>query len=104
MVYSIGGAGNDSLIGGSNDDTLDGGLGNDTLTGNGNDFFVLRAGEGEDIITDYQEASDCLLLADGLGVGDLSFSENSILVDDEVLVTISGINTENLGSFNFKEI
>ena len=100
----VGGAGDDSLIGGAGDDTLDGGLGNDILTGSGNDFFVLRAGDGEDTITDFRSGSDRLLLADGLGIDDLTFEGNSILVGDETLATVNGVNTENLRAFDFQEI
>ena len=100
----VGGAGNDSLVGGSGDDTLDGGLGNDTLTGNGNDHFVLRAGDGADIITDYIIGSDRLLLADGLSADDLTFSGSDILLQDETLATLNNINASNLRPFNFEEI
>ena len=100
----VGGAGNDSLRGGSGEDTLDGGLGNDTLTGNGNDSFVLRAGDGADIITDYSIGSDRLLLADGLTADDLTFSGSDILVGDETLVTLNNVNASNLRPFNFTEI
>ena len=100
----VGGAGNDSLIGGSGEDTLDGGLGNDTLIGNGNDSFVLRSGDGEDLITDYVIGSDRLLLADGLGVDDLTFEGNSILIGDETIATLNNVNTSNLRPFNFVEI
>jgi len=99
----VGGAGNDSLRGGSGDDTLDGGLGNDTLTGNGNDSFVLRAGDGADLITDYVIGSDRLLLADGLTADDLTFSGSDILVGDETLATLNNINASNLRPFNFEE-
>ena len=100
----VGGAGNDSLVGGSGDDTLDGGLGNDILTGNGNDSFVLRAGDGSDIITDYVIGSDRLLLADGLTADDLTFSGSDIFAGDEKLATLNNVNASNLRPFNFTEI
>ena len=77
---------------------------NDILTGEGNDSFVLRVGDGQDIITDFREGSDRFLLADGLEIDDLTFSGNSILVGDETLATLDGVNTENLNSYNFEEI
>ncbi|WP_162270304.1 S8 family serine peptidase [Bordetella ansorpii] len=44
-------AGNDLLSGGDGDDTLDGGKGNDVLYGGGgNDTYLLRRGDGQDII------------------------------------------------------
>ncbi|MBV0911573.1 Hint domain-containing protein [Anianabacter salinae] len=49
-----GGAGNDILIGGGGDDTLSGGTDDDTLSGDGgDDTFQYVAGDGDDIITDF---------------------------------------------------
>ena len=46
--------GNDILYGGDGKDTINGGKGNDTLSGGaGADIFVYKAGDGNDIITDY---------------------------------------------------
>ena len=60
-----GGGGNDTLTGGKGNDTLCGGKGNDYLTGGaGKDVFVFRAGEGNDVVVDYQEG-DVLYLASG---------------------------------------
>ena len=100
----VGGAGDDLLVGGSGDDSLDGGIGNDTLQGQGNDFFVLREGDGTDVILDYREGSDRLLLSGDLTKEDLTFSGNNILVGDETLVTLNNINTSSLRPFNFIEI
>jgi Ca2+-binding RTX toxin-like protein len=59
--------GNDSLDGGSGNDTLFGGTGDDTLRG-GTSFstgntFVIRPGEGHDVIEDYQRFRDTLDLS-----------------------------------------
>ncbi|MCL1467055.1 calcium-binding protein [Argonema galeatum] len=49
-----GNAGDDSLHGGIGNDTISGDTGNDTLTGGGNqDLFVIKAGDGIDLITDF---------------------------------------------------
>jgi len=49
-----GGAGNDTIMGNGGDDTLTGGADDDVLTGGaGNDTFVYNAGDGDDIITDF---------------------------------------------------
>src|SRR4028118_1901051 len=59
--------GNDCLYGGKGDDYLIGGLGNDILNGGlGRDRFVLTAGEGPDLITDFTKGEDLLVLASGL--------------------------------------
>ncbi len=52
----VGGKGADSLVGGKGDDTLEGGKGNDILTGGaGADIFIYNSGDGNDVITDYDE-------------------------------------------------
>ncbi|MFC3051344.1 M10 family metallopeptidase [Kordiimonas pumila] len=68
-----GGSGNDNLFSGAGNDTVDGGSGNDTLWGGGGndrftggagaDTFIFEAGHGDDIITDFSEASDILDLS-----------------------------------------
>ena len=98
-----GGAGNDILLGGVGKDTLTGGKGNDILTGGkGKDTFVLALGDGTDTITDFS-AQDLIGLAGGLGIGDLSFVGNDIIVADtsEVLATLTGVNTASLNSNQF---
>ncbi len=50
--------GNDTLNGGLGNDTLNGGLGNDTLNGGaGNDTYVLRMGDGNDRISNYDNTT-----------------------------------------------
>lgn len=56
-----GGSGNDRLTGGAGRDSLDGGTGDDVLTGGtGADVFEFDAGDGHDIITDFQNGRDRL--------------------------------------------
>ena len=68
MWSGISGRGNalDNIIwGGDGAQTIDGGAGNDVLTGGGGaDTFVLRRGNGSDVITDFQAGSDKVLLQD----------------------------------------
>jgi ELWxxDGT repeat protein len=105
------GNGNDRLTGGGDNDLLDGGVGNDTLDGgNGDDVFVLSSDAGSETIVDFNLGGklniggDQLGLANGLQFDDLSFAGQTILVGEQVLVTLDGINTEELTSGDFKTI
>lgn len=106
-----GGVGSDVVDGGSGDDEIYVGSGNDTVTGGtGNDYIVLgfendqfnfAAGDGNDIIADWEVETDTLVLtgtsivsldqadADGDGVDDtivnLSSGENITLLNALVL-------------------
>ncbi|MFN6487859.1 calcium-binding protein, partial [Nostoc sp. DedQUE02] len=99
-----GGGGSDRLTGGNGNDLLYGGAGSDILTGgNSNDIFAFAAGEGTDTITDFSKGSDLIGLYSGLTYGDLSFSGNNIKVTstNEILATLTGINTTTLTAANF---
>jgi hypothetical protein len=97
-----GGNGDDILIGGRGDDTLRGGLGDDRLIGDqGGDIFVLAAGEGTDTIQDFQVGQDLIGLANGLTPGQLTFSGSEILDDDEVLASLTGVDTTGLSDSSF---
>jgi len=61
-----GGAGVDVLNGGTGNDTLEGGRGLDVLTGGvGADHFVFNAGDGHDVVTDFQQGIDKIAIGDG---------------------------------------
>jgi len=73
-----GSEGNDCLDGGKGDDYLIGGLGNDILNGGiGRDRFVLTAGSGPDLITDFTKGEDLLVLPGGLTFAQLSITQNA---------------------------
>jgi len=104
----LGGAGNDTLIGGDNSDTLDGGLGSDSLTGGaGSDNFLLRSGDGTDLISDYQDGQDQFLL-DGLAFADLTItqggSDTILQAAGEDLAILQGIGLATIDSSDFVTI
>jgi Ca2+-binding RTX toxin-like protein len=68
-VALLGRGGDDVLSGAAGNDVLDGGAGNDTLSGGGGaDSFRFSRGPasdgGVDVVTDFQDGSDRLLLDD----------------------------------------
>ncbi len=84
----VGLSGNDVLIGGNDTDILIGGLGKDILTGGDrNDIFVFNAGEGTDVITDFNYGKDLI----GLGNG-LVFQSNvvSLIANGETIISANG--------------
>lgn len=107
----LGGEGNDAIWGDDGDDLLRGGLGNDKLTGDdysggsGSDVFVLAAGEGTDLIMDFELGIDFIGLADGLTYRDLSLGQSdgmaTISVGDEVLAELKDVNFGELTSEMF---
>ena len=102
-----GGGGTDYLSGGNGNDLLYGGLGSDFLTGNnGNDIFAFAAGEGTDTITDFSDGNDLIGLSGGLTFGQLSFSGSNIIITstNEILATLTGINTTTLTAADFMAI
>ncbi|NJR39892.1 MAG: hypothetical protein HC781_15070 [Leptolyngbyaceae cyanobacterium CSU_1_4] len=70
-----GSEGSNSLRGGNGDDRLFGGGFNRLIGGNGGDRFILTAGEGFDIVTDFSfEDGDRLSLSDGLQFSSLGIT------------------------------
>lgn len=102
-----GGADDDLIWGDSGDDILTGGLGNDVLVGDdfsggqGEDTFVLALGEGTDTIADFEKGFDFIGLSSGLTFNQLSFAAQSILLGDETLAVLTGVDTSMLTSSDF---
>ncbi|MGJ5628374.1 calcium-binding protein [Nostoc sp. CALU 1950] len=99
-----GGAGNDTLYGGNGKDDLTGGLGNDILIGgSASDTFIFAALDGTDTITDFNDGLDYIGLSGGLTFSALSFSGSNIIItsSNEILATLTGINTTTLTSADF---
>ncbi|MEB3213290.1 MAG: cadherin-like domain-containing protein, partial [Leptolyngbyaceae bacterium] len=95
----LGGSENDVLDGGSGSDRLDGGTGSDRLTGGeGADVFVLNAGQGGDIITDFEGGIDALELGGGMRLDDLTITGSgsntliTLTATGETLVTLIGVS------------
>ena len=103
-----GGQGNDAIDGGDGDDLLGGDLGTDTLTGGGgSDRFILRAGAGADLVTDYADGTDQLVLVGGLQFADLVVSASgagaqiAIAATSEVLATLQNLPTSAIDATDF---
>ncbi|MGK7912768.1 MAG: hypothetical protein AB4050_15030 [Synechococcus sp.] len=83
----LGGKGNDILKGGKDDDLLSGGQGKDILTGGpGADQFSLEISGSLDIVKDFEDGIDRVLLKN-----DLSF--------DDLTIKTSGVNNQNTSIF-----
>ncbi|WP_442941844.1 hypothetical protein [Nostoc sp.] len=84
-INLMGTPGTDTLKGTINNNIIDGKAGNDTLTGNGGqDKFVIRPGDGNDIITDFG------------GVGKGTNPSAAIANVDTLQFTGSGLTAKNL--------
>jgi hypothetical protein len=97
----FGGTEADYLVAGTGDDLLRGGWGYDILTGDaGHDSFVIAAGEGTDLITDFELEFDTLVLYTGVASESIAVSQldnNTVLsFADETLAVLKGVNAEDL--------
>ncbi|MEM7064425.1 MAG: CAP domain-containing protein [Cyanobacteria bacterium P01_B01_bin.77] len=110
----LGGAGDDTIWGDDGDDILRGGLGNDTLTGDdfsggsGADIFILAAGEGMDMIMDFEVGIDLIGLAYGLTFADLSLGQSNnatiISIGTEVLAEVKNVVVADMTSEMFVSV
>jgi Ca2+-binding RTX toxin-like protein len=86
-------------------------LGNDSLTGgSGNDIFVLKTGQGFDVIADFTVGQDLMGLSGGLSFGQLAITQNTqgtiiknVLTGEELGVMI-GVSANAITSANFRLI
>ena len=116
----LGEADDDRLLGGDGDDTLNGGDGNDTLNGGtgldvliggaGSDrFFLIPGVTGDhDIIRDYQDGLDRLVLTNGLSFNDLTISQSGAntrireTATNQTLAILNGINASDITHHDFE--
>jgi Ca2+-binding RTX toxin-like protein len=103
--------GDDHLVGTMHSDVLIGGLGNDRLEGGDDaDLYVVRAGDGHDVIHDSQtnpllRAADLLIFGSGLTPDQLVFSRAGSGGDD-LLVTVGNSGQSILveGQFGYSSL
>lgn len=62
---------------------------------------MLATGEGTDTIVDFEAGADLVGLAAGLTFGDLTFDGSDILLSDERLCPVEGVDAETLTEFDF---
>lgn len=101
-----GGAGDDTLAGGLGNDKLKGGLGNDRLKGgDGNDEFVFTYLGGQDVIVDYEDGVDKIVLTgSGFGIDSITQTAKGALIsfDGGTSVLLLGISSAVLDASDFK--
>ncbi len=101
-----GGEGNDELTGDAGDDLLLGAEGNDTVTGGeGRDRFVVTPGSGSDVVTDFSDGEDMIVLDEGLTFEQLNMIQENdstvIRLNSEVLATLVGVNISLITADDF---
>ncbi|WP_211517658.1 LamG-like jellyroll fold domain-containing protein [Geitlerinema sp. PCC 9228] len=113
----FGGQQADILNGGSGNDLLSGDLGEDTLTGGqGSDRFLLRNVSGPDIITDFEDGVDSLVLPtsefpvqpNGVTFEDLTITQAEggtvISVNGNTMAGLTGVDASNITEDDFQQI
>ena len=114
-LFAAGFEGDDVLVGGNADDVLAGGVGDDVLLGNGGaDLYAIAPGEGADVVVDFADGSDRILLNGGLTFEGLSFADATltepgvgavpvaeIRSGSEVLARLANVSASALGAADF---
>ena len=97
----------DAVQGGRGNDRLDGGAGNDILTGGaGADTFILRAGGGDDIVTDFDPAEgdrvmfDYGTYSDIMVFGQLSDGQSWTNFDGSATFTVTAADVDGDGKMD----
>ena len=106
----LGGANADVLFGGAGDDFLDGGAAGDRMLGGADaDTFVIRPGDINNIIYDFEDLTDKISLVAGLSFADLTIADNGLNTgttitqtsSGDLLATLVGIDETNVTSADF---
>jgi Ca2+-binding RTX toxin-like protein len=95
--FGTGNAGHNIVIGNASDNVMEGGAGYDTLTGGaGSDLFVVRAGFGVDVITDFQAGTgseDAILFSTSLFSSFAQVMSHSRQVGSDTWIEVGQGNT-----------
>lgn len=77
------------------------------IGGSDNDIFVLKSGQGFDIIADFTLGQDAIALSGGLSFGQLEITQNTQgtliknLLTGEQLGVLAGVNASAITAANF---
>lgn len=88
--------GDDIIEGGAGNDVIEGGRGNDQLSGgSGADVFIVRPGEGNEVILDFNVAEGDILRLEGFPSFNATFADfrNIIIQAGGQQITLNGINS-----------
>ncbi len=101
-----GGGGDDALRGGAGADSLWGQAGDDELTGGaGRDRFFFRPGGGDDLVTDFTQGADRIVIAGpGAAFGALQIeaaAEGTMIRFADYSVTLAGVEAAALSADDF---
>ena len=110
----LGGAGNDWLDGGRDDDTLHGGAGDDLLRGRtgedtlygeaGADRFLFGAGDGSNLIADYEDGTDQIWFYQETGAATPDVTDGAdgaVVRYADITVTVAGVDAADLTADDF---
>ncbi|MCC0175422.1 FG-GAP repeat protein [Waterburya agarophytonicola K14] len=87
----LGGSGADTLYGDAGEDIIDGGTGRDRMLGGTDaDIFVIRPGDLNNIIYDFEDTKDLIRLDAGLTFGDLTITDNGLNTGTSISQTSTG--------------
>lgn len=106
----LGHSGQDVLIGGTGNDLLDGGTAGDRILGGADaDTFVIRPGDTNNVIYDFEDTTDSISLVAGLSFDNLTIGDNGLdtgtniteTSGGDLLATLIGIDEANITSADF---